>query len=208
MYGCESWTVRKAEHRKSDAFELWCWRKLLRVSWPARRSNQSVLKEISPGCSLEGLMLSWNSSTLATSCEELIHWKRPWCWEGLGAGGEGDDRGWDGWMASLTQWTWVWVNSRSWWWTGRPGVLWFMGLQSVRHDWATELNWCVRHLCKYTIINTGYVLPNSTYECLCVKKFSMKVNKVKFWRNYGNKWKTTTKILLSVSVFCRPSWQM
>ena len=80
-------------------------------------------------------------STLATSCEELTHWKRLWCWEGLGAGGEGDDRGWDGWMASPTRWTWVWVNSGCRWWTGRPGVLWFMGLQRVRHDWATELNW-------------------------------------------------------------------
>ena len=78
---------------------------------------------------------------LATSCEELIHWKRLWCWEGLGAGGEGDDRGWDGWMASPTHWTWVWVNSGSWWWTGRPGVLQFMGSQRVGHDWATELNW-------------------------------------------------------------------
>ena len=85
---------------------------------------------------------SWNSSTLATSWEELTHWKRPWCWEGLGAGGEGDDRGWAGWMASPTRWTWVWVNSGSWWWTGRPGVLWFMGSQRVRHDWATELRQC------------------------------------------------------------------
>ena len=84
---------------------------------------------------------SWNSSILATSCEELTHWKRLWCWEGLGAGGEGDDRGWDGWMASRTWWTWVWVNSGSWWWTGRPGVLQFMGSQRVGHDWATELNW-------------------------------------------------------------------
>ena len=84
---------------------------------------------------------SWNSSTLATLCEELTHWKRLWCWKGLGAGGEGDDRGWDGWMASLTRWTWVWVNSGSWWWTGRPGVLRFMGSQRVGHDWATELNW-------------------------------------------------------------------
>ena len=82
---------------------------------------------------------SWNSNTLATWYEELTHWKRPWCWEELGAGGEGGNRGWDGWMASLTQWTWVWVSSRSWWWTGRPGMLWFMGSQSVRHDWATEL---------------------------------------------------------------------
>ena len=83
----------------------------------------------------------WNSNTLATSCEELTHWKRPWCWERLRAGREGDDRGWDGWMASLTQFTWVWVNSWSWWWTGRPGMLRFMGLQRVGHDWATELNW-------------------------------------------------------------------
>ena len=84
---------------------------------------------------------SWHSSTLATSCKELTHWKRLWCWEGLGAGGEGDDRGWDGWMASLTGWTWVLVNSVSWWWTGRPGVLWFMGSQRVGHDWATDLIW-------------------------------------------------------------------
>ena len=83
----------------------------------------------------------WNSSTLATWCEELTSWKRLWCWEGLGAGEEGDDRGWDGWMASLTRWTWVWVNSGSWWWTGRPGVLRFMGSQRVGHDWASELNW-------------------------------------------------------------------
>ena len=85
--------------------------------------------------------LSWNSNTLATSCEKLTHWKRPWCWEGLGAGGEGDVRGWDGWMASPIQWTWVWVNSGSWWWTGRPGVLRFMGSQSRTRlrDW-TELN--------------------------------------------------------------------
>ena len=81
------------------------------------------------------------TSTLATSCEELTHWKRLWCWEGLGAGWEGDDRGWDGWIASPTRWTWVWVNSRSWWWTGRPGMLWFMGSQRVGHDWVTELNW-------------------------------------------------------------------
>ena len=84
---------------------------------------------------------SWNSSTLATWCEELTQWKRPWCWERLRVGGEGDDRGWDGCMASLTQWTWVWVDSRSWWWTGRPGVVQLMGSQRVGHDWATELNW-------------------------------------------------------------------
>ena len=90
------------------------------------------------------MMLSWNSSTLATSCKELTHWKRLWCSEGLEAGGEGDNRGWDGWMASLIWWTWVWVNTRSWWWTGRPGVLRFMGSQRVdTTEWWnwTELNW-------------------------------------------------------------------
>ena len=81
------------------------------------------------------------SNTLATWCEELTHWKRPWCWERLKVGGEGDDRGWDGWMTSLTRWTWAWVKPGRWWWTGRPGVLRFMGSQRVRHDWATELNW-------------------------------------------------------------------
>ena len=106
MYGCESWTVKKAEHLRIDAFELWCWRRLLRIPWTAR-SNQSILKEISPVISLEGMMLKLKLSTLATSCEELTHWKRLWCWEGLGAGGEGDNWGWDGWMASLSRWTWV-----------------------------------------------------------------------------------------------------
>ena len=133
MYGCESWTVKKAEHRRINAFELWCWRRPLRVPWTARRSNQSTLKEISPGCSLEGLM-KLKLQYLAIWCKELTHLKSPWCWERLRAGGEGDDRGWDGWMASPTQWTWVWVNSGSWWWTRMPGLLRFMGLQRVRHD--------------------------------------------------------------------------
>ena len=137
MYGCESWTVKKAESRKIDAFELWCWRRLFRVPWTARRSNQSILKEISLGCLLEGLVLKLQFFGRLMS---LTHWKRPWCWEGLG-GRRRYDRGWDGWLASPTQWTWVWVNSGSWWWTGRPDVLWFMESQRVRHSWATELNW-------------------------------------------------------------------
>ena len=86
--------------------------------------------------------------TLATSCKELTYWKKPWCWDGLGAGGEGDDRRWDRWMASPTRWAWVWVNSRSWWWTGKPGVLWFMGSQRVGHDRVTEQNWTE---CKNTL---------------------------------------------------------
>ena len=140
--------LKKAEHWRIDAFELWCWRRLLRVPWTASRSNQSILKEINPGISLEGMMLKLKLLYLATSCKELTHWKRLWCWEGLGAREEEDDRGWDGWMASQTRWMWVWVNSRSWWWTGRPGVLWFMGSKIVGHDWATELNWTETRLGK------------------------------------------------------------
>ena len=139
MYGCESWTIKKAECRRIDAFELWCWRRLLRVPWTARRSNQSIIKEISPNILWKDLYWSWNSNTLATRWEELTHWKRPWCWERLKAGGEGDDRRWDGWMASPTRWTWVWASSGSCWWTGKPGVLQSMGLQRVGQDWATEL---------------------------------------------------------------------
>ena len=125
MYGYMSWTIKKAELQKMDVFELWCWRRLLRVPWTARRSKQSILKEISPDW--KDWCWSWNSNPLATWCEEPTHLKRPWCWERLKAGGEGDDRGRDGWMASLTQWTWVWASSRSWWWTGKPGMLQSMG---------------------------------------------------------------------------------
>ena len=110
---------------------LWCWRRLLRIPWTARRS---VL-----GVHWKDWCWSWNSNTLATSCEEQTHLKKPWCWERLRAGGEGDDRRWNGWMASPTQWTWVWVGPGSWWWTRRSGVLQFMGSQSVGYDWVTEL---------------------------------------------------------------------
>ena len=142
MYGCECWTVKKAEHWRIDAFELWCWRRLLRVPWVARRSNLSILNEINHEHShWKDWCWSWSSNTLATWCEELTHWKRLWCWEWLKTGGEGDDREWDSWMASPIWCTWVWASSRSWWWTGRPGVLQSMVSQRVRHDWATELNW-------------------------------------------------------------------
>ena len=141
VYGCESWTIKKAECQRIDAFELWYWRRLLGVPWTARRSNQSILKEISLGYSLEGLVLKLKLHYFGHLIWRVDSLKRPWCWEGLRAGGEGDDRGWGGWMASPTRWTWVWVNSGSWWWTGRHGVLRFMGSQRVGHDWATELNW-------------------------------------------------------------------
>ena len=139
-YEYESWTMKKAEHQRIDAFELWCWRRLLRVPWTARRSNQFILK-ISPGCSLEGMMLGLTLQYFGHLMQIVDSWKRLWSWEGLGARGKGDDRGWDGWMVSPTQWTWVWVNSGSWWWTGRLGMLQFMGSQRVGHNWATELNW-------------------------------------------------------------------
>ena len=102
--------------------------------------QQPILKEISPGISLEGMMLKLKLQSFGHLMRELTHWKRLWCWEGLGAGGEGDDRGWDGWMASPTRCTWVWMNFGRWWWTGRPGVLQFMGSQRVGRDWVTELN--------------------------------------------------------------------
>ena len=139
MYGCESWTIKKAEHRRIDVFELWCWRRLLRVPWTARRSNQSILKELNPGCSLEGLMLklklqyfghlTWRTDSFANTL--MLGW--------LKAGGERDNRGWDAWVASLTQWTQVWVSSWTWWWTGKSVVLQSMGSQIFRHNWAIEL---------------------------------------------------------------------
>ena len=125
---------------KNWGFELWCWRKLLRVPWTARRSNQSILMEISPEYSLEGLMLKLKLQYCGTWCEELTHWKRHWCWARLKAGEEGDDRGWDGRMASLTLWTWVWGSCRSWWRTGKPGVL-YSPWDHKESDTTEWLNW-------------------------------------------------------------------
>ena len=138
MYGCESWTIKEAEGWRTDAFQLWCWRRLLRVPWTVKRLNESTLRKINPEYSLEGLMLKLKFQYLATGCEELTHWKRPWCWERLKAKEEGG-RGWDGWMASLTQWAWAWANSGKWWRTGKPGLLQSMGSQSWRQliDWTT-----------------------------------------------------------------------
>ena len=146
MYGCESWIIKKAECRRIDAFELWCWRRLLRVPWTARRSNQSILKEISSGCSLEGLMLKLKLQYFGHLMQTAVSLEKTLgkdSWEWLRAGGEGNDRGWDGWMASPTQWTWVCVNSGSWWWTGRPGVLQSMVLQRAvtESDMTEQLNW-------------------------------------------------------------------
>ena len=139
-YGCDSWTIKKAEHQIIDGFELWCWRRLLRIPWTARRSNLSILKEISPEYWLEGLMLKlklqyfghlmWRTDSLEKTLVlgKIESRRRRGC------------RKWDGWMPSLARWTWVWASSGSWWWTGKSGMLQSMGSQRVRHNWATELN--------------------------------------------------------------------
>ena len=139
MYGCESWTIKKAEHWRIVAFDLWYWRRLLRVPWTARRSNQSILKEINPEYSLKGLVLKLMLRYFGHLMWRTDSFEKTLMLGRIEGGGEGDDKGWDGWMASPTQWTWVWVSSRSWWWTGRPGMLLSMGLQRF---WPTEqLNW-------------------------------------------------------------------
>ena len=114
IYGCESWTLKRADHQRIDAFELW-WRRLLRFPLTSRSSNQSILEEIDPEYSLEGLMLRLKLKYFGIWCDELTHLKSPWCWEKLKVRGEGNNRGWNGWVASLTRWTWFWANSWSWW---------------------------------------------------------------------------------------------
>ena len=147
-----SWTIKKAECQRIDAFELWHWRRPLRVPWTASRSNLSILKEISP--ELEGLILKLKLQYFGHLMQRTDSLERLWCWERLKAGGEGDDIGLDGWMASPTWWTWAWVCFGSWWWTGKPGVLRSLGSQRVGHNWATELNWTEQraHL-RLTVMN-------------------------------------------------------
>ena len=138
MYGCKSWTLKESWAPKN-----WClWTVVLEKTLESPLNCREIQPVHPKGNTLwKNWCWSWNSNTLATWCKELPHLKRPWCWERLKVEGEGDDRGWDGWMASLTQQTWVWVNSRSWWWTGRPGMLQLMRSQRVGHNWVSELNW-------------------------------------------------------------------
>ena len=174
MYGCESWTVKKAESWRTDPFELWCWRRLLRVLWTARRSNQSILKEISPGYSLEGLMLKLKLQYFGHLMQRIDSLEKTLMLGGIGGGRRRGrhDRGWDGWMASSIQWTWVWVNSGSWWWTGRPGVLQFMGSQRVGHDWATELNWTELNI----VTQYSTLIRNNTLFFLSAHKTSFMID--------------------------------
>ena len=133
------------DYKESWASKNWCfWTMVLEETLESHldfKEIQPVFPRGNQNIHWKDWCWSWNSNTLATWCEELTHWKRPWCWERLKVGGEGDDKGWDGWMASPTRWTWVWVNSKSWWWTGKSGELQSMGSQRVGHDWTTELNW-------------------------------------------------------------------
>ena len=139
IYRCESWTIKKAECRRIDAFELWCWRRLLRIPRTSRRWNQSTLRKSTLNIHWKYWFWGRSCNTLATWCKESTHLIRPWCSERWKAGVAEIDRGWDGWMASPTPWTWVWASSKSWWWIGNPGVLHPMWSQRVRHDWT--LNW-------------------------------------------------------------------
>ena len=141
MYRCESWTIKKARAEKLMLLNCGVgedsWESLGLQGDPTSPSQRrSVLNT-----HWKDWCWGWNSNTLFIWCKELTHWKRPWCWERWKAGGEVFDKGWDGWMASLTRWTWAWGSYRSWWRTGNPGVLQSMGSQRVGHDWATELNW-------------------------------------------------------------------
>ena len=156
MYGYENWTIQKAECQRTDAFKLWCWRRLLRILWATRRSVWSILKEINPEYSLEGLMLKPKLQYFGHLIRRIrVTGKWPWWWERLKAGGEGSDREWDGWMASPTQWIWVWANSGRQWRTGKPVVLQSMELQRVRHKLATEQHLKMRS-------NIQDLLPNDT----------------------------------------------
>ena len=148
MLFCDIWLLiaikRFGLWRKLSAEALCFWTVVLEQTLERPLDCKEIQPVHSKGCWSPWVFFGRTNAkaeTLATSCEELTHWKRLWCWEGLWARGEGDDRGWDGWMVTPTRWMWVWVNSGSWWWTGRPGVLRCMGSQRVEHDWATELNW-------------------------------------------------------------------
>ena len=158
MYGYKSWILKKVEHWRIDAFELWCWRRLLRVPWTARTSQFKKKSTLKGWC--------WSSNTLATWCEQLTHWNKPWCWERSKAGGEGEDRGWDGWTASPTQWTWVWASSGRWWRAGKPGVL--LSIESQSWTWLS--NWTkttIKSLCVCVCVCVCAELLSCIWLALC-----------------------------------------
>ena len=173
MYGCESWIVKKAECRRIDAFELWCWRRLLRVPWTARRSNQSILNGISPEYSLEGLMLKLKLQYFGHLMQRYwliikdLDAGKDWGQEEKGT----TEDEMVGWYHRLNGHEFV--SSGSWWWTGKPGMLQSMGLQRVGHDWATELNWYFHHIMGFSRQEywSGVPLPSLVYICIYVHMY-------------------------------------
>ena len=228
MYGCESWAIKKAECRRIDAFELWCWRRLLRVPWTARSSNQSILKETSPGCSLEGLMLRLKLQYFGHMMWKTDSFEKTLM---LGKIEVGRRSGWQRmrWLDGITTWwTWVWVNSGSWWWTGRPGMLQSMGSRKVGHEW---LNWteghtvtaalpcsshglsslrtCPRsplHKCLLSLARCSDILQShsgATGWCWCQNRFEPKESKVsKGWGHQGCHMEPCAAVLVSVTQPC------
>ena len=182
LYGCESWTIKKVKCWRIDAFELWCWSRLMRVRWTARRSNQSIVKEISPECSFEGLMLNLKLQYFGHVMGRTDSLKKTLMLRKID--GRSDNRGWNDWMTSPTQWTWIWVNSGSWWWTGKPGMPQSMGSQIVGHDWATELNWTEGKCC---CPGASSLWMPYEYICPSLGKFKGHVtgkNKDTFWSHH------------------------
>ena len=141
MYGCESWTIKKTEHWRTDAFELWFWSRLFLESLLDSKEIQPVYPKGNQSWIFTGRTDAETETPVLWLPDAKTHQKRSWCWERLKAEGKEDDRGWDGWMASLAWWMWVWASSGSWWWTGKPGMLQSMGSQRVGHNWGSELNW-------------------------------------------------------------------
>ena len=163
MYERENWIIKKAECQRTDAFELWCWRRLLRNPWTARRSNQSILKEISPEYSLEGLMLKLKLQYFGHLMQRTDSLEKTLMLGKIEGGSLGDDRGWDRWMASSTRWRWVWVSSRSWWWTGKPGVLQSRGGKEL--DMTDRLTWSDLTVRGFSAVNEGEI--DVFLECPC-----------------------------------------
>ena len=157
-----------SNHKESWAPRNWCFPIVVLEKTLESPLDSKEIKPVNPKGNPPWIFIgSLSSNTLATWCKELTHWKRPSCWERLKVGEEGDNRGWDGWMASPTQWTWVWASSGTWWRSGKPGVLQFMGSQRVGHDWATKLNWYIyAHTYLYTYIIHKYTAHTSV--CVCV----------------------------------------
>ena len=186
------------DHKESWAPKNWCFWTVVLEKTLESSLNCKEIKPVNPKGNQSWIFTGRTDdkaetpNTLATWCKELTHWKRPWCWERLEAGGERDNRGWDGWMASRTRWTWVWARSRSWWWTGKPGMLQSMGLQRVRHNWATELNWLWNSIVHFHSFPPSSLPPTATSPVILIRERKFRkpntgtkpMRTVTTWRSY------------------------